>query len=203
MDPKRFWTQRQRVELENILNWTTVNWNGRLRLNKSLHPRKDNIPTSSLFPSFSYPKSGKHLFNPLKENWKIPPLTEMGCREKTYRYRHLEIHPWNGGICSKNLLMKTPINKTAHTPRPTNVCICVCVHVHVHTLLVLQLNGLPKITNFWKKASDMKDKEQIITPSVLSVIKIPCVSQSNKDFERTLLEIVRIWFSIFSILYFD
>lgn len=71
MDPKGLWTQKLRMELEEVLNWTELNWNG--RLSKSLHPERDNTPyISSLFPSFSPPNSGKELFNSQKENWKSP-----------------------------------------------------------------------------------------------------------------------------------
>lgn len=61
------------------------------------------------------------------------------------------------------------------------MCAFVCVRAHVHTPLALQCEWIAKDNQLLKK-SLRHEKEQTITPSVLPVIKIPCVSQSNKDF---------------------
>lgn len=134
INPKGLWTQRRRVGLEEDcteLTWIEIEDKVKVHiLGESTSP-----PLAPFLPSAPQTLANSCLTLKKKPGRFLDK--DMSCREKMYRWWHLETYPQKSGICAKNILMKTPITK-----RP--ICLEPRVCTHRHAPLALQHGWMAK-----------------------------------------------------------
>lgn len=113
------------------LNWIEIE-------DKSPHPGRVNMPTSSPFPSFSPPNTGKQLFNAQKENCKIPTWTKTWAVKERYTDEDI----WRSTHKTVGSVPKTFQWRHQSLERP--ICLEPRVRTHMHVPLALQHGWIAK-----------------------------------------------------------